>query len=199
MTQATDKKLPVWLAVTPDSAVVTLSRPSDANGIKVETLTLRAPAVREVRAADRASNGDDEQRELMLFAGLAEVGLKDLEGLKLVDYRRVQAAYSRLAPDTDYSTSMPSWLSITTDNVLVTLSCPSEINGVTVDKLALRSPTVRDVRAASREAGGDDEQRELVLFAALAGAPVTDLEGLKLVDFNRLQAGYFRLDQDNGV
>jgi hypothetical protein len=199
MTQVNDKKLPVWLAVTAASAVVTLSRPSDANGIKVETLTLRAPAVREVRAADRASNGDDEQRELMLFAGLAEVGLKDLEGLKLVDYRRVQAAYSRLAPDTDYSASMPAWLSITTDNVLVTLSCPSEINGVTVDKLALRSPTVRDVRSANREAGGDDEQRELVLFAELAGAPVADLEGLKLVDFNRLQAGYFRMDQDNGV
>ena len=199
MTQVNDKKLPVWLTVTPASAVVTLSRPSDANGVKVETLTLRAPAVREVRAADRASNGDDEQRELMLFAGLAEVGLKDLEGLKLVDYRRVQAAYSRLAPDTDYSTLMPSWLSITTDNVLVTLSCPSEINGVTVDKLALRSPTVRDVRSANREAGGDDEQRELVLFAELAGAPVADLEGLKLVDFNRLQAGYFRMDQDNGV
>lgn len=197
--KATDKALPVWLAVTPDSAVVTLSRPSDANGIKVETLTLRAPAVREVRAADRASNGDDEQRELMLFAGLAEVGLKDLEGLKLVDYRRVQAAYSRLAPDTDYSTSMPSWLSVTTDNVLVTLSCPSQINGVMVDKLALRSPTVRDVRSANRDAGGDDEQRELVLFAELAGAPVADLEGLKLVDFNRLQAGYFRMDQDNGV
>lgn len=197
--KATDKALPVWLAVTPESAVVTLSRPSDANGIKVETLTLRAPAVREVRAADRASNGDDEQRELMLFAGLAEVGLKDLEGLKLVDYRRVQAAYSHLAPDTDYSTSMPAWLSITTDNVLVTLSCPSQINGVTVDKLALRSPTVRDVRSANRDAGGDDEQRELVLFAELAGAPVADLEGLKLVDFNRLQAGYFRLDQDNGV
>ena len=199
MTQVNDKKLPVWLAVTAESAVVTLSRPSDANGVKVETLTLRAPAVREVRAADRASNGDDEQRELMLFAGLAEVGLKDLEGLKLVDYRRVQAAYSRLAPDTDYSTSMPSWLSVTTDNVLVTLSCPSQINGVMVDKLALRSPTVRDVRSANREAGGDDEQRELVLFAELAGAPVADLEGLKLVDFNRLQAGYFRLDQDNGV
>lgn len=199
MTQVNDKKLPEWLKVTPESAVVTLSRPSDANGIKVDTLTLRAPAVREVRAADRASNGDDEQRELMLFAGLAEVGLKDLEGLKLVDYRRVQAAYSRLAPDTDYSTSMPWWLSITTDQVLVTLSCPSQINGVTVDKLALRSPTVRDVRSANREAGGDDEQRELVLFAELAGAPVADLEGLKLVDFNRLQAGYFRMDQDNGV
>lgn len=197
--KATDKALPVWLAVTAESAVVTLSRPSDANGIKVETLTLRAPAVREVRAADRASNGDEEQRELMLFAGLAEVGLKDLEGLKLVDYRRVQAAYSHLAPETDYSTSMPSWLTITTDNVLVTLSCPSQINGVSVDKLALRSPTVGDVRSANREVGGDDEQRELVLFAALSGAPVADLEGLKLVDFNRLQAGYFRMDQDNGV
>ncbi|WP_223538848.1 phage tail assembly protein [Pseudomonas sp. BF-R-12] len=94
---------------------------------------------------------------------------------------------------------MPAWLTITTDNVLVTLSRPSQINGVTVDKLALRSPTVRDVRSANREAGGDDEQRELVLFAELAGAPVADLEGLKLVDFNRLQAGYFRMDQDNGV
>ena len=199
MTQATAKNLPVWLSLSALSAVVTLTRPSQANSVDVETLTLRAPTVREVRSADRAANGDDEQRELMLFAGLSEVGLKDLEGLKLTDYRRVQTAYSHLVPSTDYSKSMPAWLSLTTDQVLVTLSCPSEINGVLVDKLALRSPTVRDVRAANRDAGGDDEQRELVLFASLSGAPVADLEGLKLVDFNRLQAGYFRMDQDNGV
>lgn len=199
MTKATAKNLPVWLSISALNAVVTLSRPSQANSVDVETLTLRAPTVREVRSADCAASGDDEQRELMLFAGLAEVGLKDLEGLKLTDYRRVQAAYSHLVPDTDYSKSMPAWLSLTTDQVLVTLSCPSEINGVTVDKLALRSPTVRDVRAANRDAGGDDEQRELVLFAALAGAPVADLEGLKLVDFNRLQAGYFRMDNDDGL
>jgi len=55
------------------------------------------------------------------------------------------------------------------------------------------------VRAANREVGGDDEQRELVLFAALSGASVADLEGLKLVDFNRLQAGYFRMDNDDGL
>lgn len=199
MNKATSKAVPAWLSLTALAAVVTLTRPSNANGVLVETLTLRAPVVREVRAADRASNGDDEQRELMLFAGLAEVGVKDLEGLKLADYRRVQAAYSHLVPDTDYSESMPSWLSVNTDRAQVTLTCPSEINGVSVDTLALRSPTVGDVRAANRDAGGDDEQRELILFAALAGAPVTDLEGLKLVDFNRLQAGYFRLDQDDGV
>jgi hypothetical protein len=197
--KATNNALPAWLSLGVLAAVVTLTRPSKANGVEVETLTLRAPAVREVRAADRASNGDDEQRELMLFAGLADVGVKDLEGLKLADYRRVQAAYSYLVPNTDYSASTPSWLSITTDQALVTFSSPSEINGVSVDKLALRSPTVGDVRAANREAGGDDEQRELVLFSALAGAPLADLEGLKLVDFNRLQAGYFRMDQDDGV
>ena len=199
MTKVIVSNLPAWLSLSALNAVVTLTRPSQANSVDVETLTLRNPTVREVRAADRAANGDDEQRELMLFAGLAEVGLKDLEGLKLADYRRVQAAYSHLVPKTDYSDSMPAWLSLTTDQVLVTLSCPSEINGVTVDTLALRSPTVGDVRAANRAVGGDDEQRELVLFAALSGAPVADLEGLKLVDFNRLQAGYFRMDNDDGL
>ena len=199
MNKATLKEVPAWLSLTALAAVVTLTRPSNANGVLVETLTLRAPVVREVRAADRASNGDDEQRELMLFAGLAEVGVKDLEGLKLTDYRRVQAAYSHLVPDTDYTDVIPSWLSVSTDMAVVTLSCPSEINGVSVDKLALRSPTVGDVRAANRDTAGDAEQRELVLFAALAGAPVSDLEGLKLVDFNRLQAGYFRMDQDDGI
>lgn len=199
MNKATSKAVPAWLSLTALAAVVTLTRPTNANGVLVETLTLRAPLVREVRAADRASSGDEEQRELMLFAGLAEVGVKDLEGLKLADYRRVQAAYAHLVPDTDYSESMPPWLSVNTDRVQVTLTCPSVINGVSVDTLALRSPTVADVRAANRDAGADDEQRELILFAALAGAPVADLEGLKLVDFNRLQAGYFRLDQDDGV
>ncbi len=199
MTQAIAQNLPAWLSLSAHGAVVTLTRPTKANSIDVETLNLRNPTVREVRSADRAANGDDEQRELMLFAGLAEVGLKDLEGLKLTDYRRVQTAYSHLVPKTDYSDSTPAWLSLTTDQVLVTLSCPSEINGVTVDKLVLRSPTVGDVRAANREVGGDDEQRELVLFAALSGAPVADLEGLKLVDFNRLQAGYFRMDNDDGL
>lgn len=199
MNQATAKKVPAWLSLSALAAVVTLTRPSNANGVLVETFTLRAPVVREVRAADKASNGDEEQRELMLFAGLAEVGVKDLEGLKLTDYRRVQAAYSYLVPETDYTDEMPAWLSVTTDQAVVTLSCPSEINGVSVDTVALRSPTVGDVRAANRDAAGDAEQRELVLFASLAGAPIADLEGLKLVDFNRLQAGYFRMDQDDGL
>ena len=61
--QGTDKKLPAWLSLSALAAVVTLTRPSNANGVPVETFTLRAPVVREVRAADRASSGDDERSE----------------------------------------------------------------------------------------------------------------------------------------
>lgn len=199
MTMQTANKLPVWLSIDTDRAVITLSRPSEVNGVKVDTLVLRAPLVREVRAADRAAGDDDELRELQLFASLAEAGLKDLEGLKVVDYRRLQTAYSNLVPHADYSKTLPAWLSVTAENAVVSLSRPSEVNGVQIDTLTLRSPTVREVRAADRAAGGDDEQRELVLFAELAGAAIADLEGLKVVDYNRLQAGYFRLEQDDGV
>lgn len=194
-----EKKLPSWLSVTAECAVVTLSRPSEANGVKIDQVTLRSPTLREERAVDRAAQGDAEQRELMLFAGLTEVGIKDLEGLKLLDYHRLQEGYSRLVPQLTDPTLLPAWLSVTADNVQVTLSCPSEVSSVQVDKVTLRSPTVREVRAADRAANGNAEQRELTLFAELTGAGIADLEGLKLVDYYRLQAGYFRLVHDDGI
>lgn len=198
MNQA-EKALPSWLSVTAEQAVVTLSRPSEANGVKVDKVTLRSPTLREERAADRAAQGDAEQRELMLFAGLTEMGFKDIEGLKLLDYHRLQEGYSRLVPQLTDPTSLPAWLSVTAENVQVTLSCASEVSSVKVDKVTLRSPTVREVRAADRAANGDAEQRELTLFAELTGAGLADLEGLKLVDYYRLLAGYFRLVHDDGV
>jgi hypothetical protein len=91
----------------------------------------------------------------------------------------------------------PSWLAVRADGVTVTLSKPSEANGVQVDKVTLRAPTVRDIRAAQSTAGSDDEQRELNLFASLAEVGTKDLEGLTLKDYSRLQAGYFRLVQDD--
>ncbi|MCF5056834.1 phage tail assembly protein [Pseudomonas proteolytica] len=93
------KKLPAWLVVTADSATVTLSRPSEINSVVVDRLTLRSPTVREVRAANATAGGDDEAREMHLFASLSESGIKDLEGLKLTDYQRLQAAYFRLVQD----------------------------------------------------------------------------------------------------
>lgn len=97
---ATDRsKLPAWLTLTPESAAITLSKSYEINGVMLDRLTLRAPTVREVRAANAASAGDEEQRELNLFATLSESGIKDLEGLKLTDYQRLQAAYFRLVQD----------------------------------------------------------------------------------------------------
>ncbi|MNF11913.1 hypothetical protein D3C80_2132490 [compost metagenome] len=56
---------------------------------------------------------------------------------------------------------------------------------------------MRDIRNAQVGGAKDDEQRELNLFASLAEVGVKDLEGLALKDYSRLQAGYFRLVQDD--
>lgn len=93
------KKIPAYLQLEADRVIVTLSRPAECNGVQVDKLNLRAPTVRDIRAAQQLTNGDDEQRELNLFASLAEVGVKDLEGLTLKDYSRLQTGYFRLVQD----------------------------------------------------------------------------------------------------
>jgi len=94
---------------------------------------------------------------------------------------------------------LPAWLNLSAERVTVTLSKPAEMNGVQVDKISLRSPTVRDIRITQQTAGDDDEQRELNLLASLAEVGPKDLEGLTLKDYTRLQTGYFRLVQDDDV
>ncbi len=97
MTQA--KKTPSWLTLSADRVVVKLSRPVEANGVQVDSLSLRAPTVRDIRNAQLTAGTDEEQRELNLFASLAEVSPKDLEGVALKDYSRLQTAYFRLVQD----------------------------------------------------------------------------------------------------
>ncbi|MFJ3448064.1 phage tail assembly protein [Pseudomonas sichuanensis] len=95
------------------------------------------------------------------------------------------------------SKKTPAYLSLEADRVTVRLSRPTECNGVQVDTISLRAPTVRDIRAAQATAGDDDEQRELNLFASLGEVSSKDLEGMALKDYSRLQTGYFRLVQDD--
>lgn len=90
------KLAPKYLKLTAESVTVTLTKPTEMNGIKVDTITLRAPTVRDMRISSQTSDGDDEQRELNLFASLAEVGVKDLEGLTYKDYNRVSTGYTFL-------------------------------------------------------------------------------------------------------
>ncbi|WP_213878626.1 phage tail assembly protein [Pseudomonas sp. dw_358] len=94
-------------------------------------------------------------------------------------------------------TRLPSWLQLGEQGAVVTLATPIKIADVSTDRLTLRAPTVRDVRAASAIAQGNDEAHELALFASMAQAAQRELEGLTLTDYHRLQAAYFCLVQDD--
>ncbi|MNY61759.1 hypothetical protein D3C86_1984770 [compost metagenome] len=73
----------------------------------------------------------------------------------------------------------------------------TEINQIKVNRLSMRAPTVKDVQQATVQAGGDAEKRELILFASLTEAGANDLTTLGIVDYSRIQAGYFRLVEDD--
>ncbi|MFF7860795.1 phage tail assembly protein [Pseudomonas monteilii] len=90
------KQAPKYLKLTAENVTVTLTKPTEMNGVKVDTITLRAPTVRDMRISSQTSDGDDEQRELNLFASLAEVGVKDLEALTYKDYNRISTGYTFL-------------------------------------------------------------------------------------------------------
>ncbi|MCX2689622.1 phage tail assembly protein [Pseudomonas sp. DCB_CB] len=90
------KQPPKFIELTADSVTITLTRPAEFNGVKQDKITLRAPTVRDMRISTQTSDGDDEQRELNLFASLSEVGTKDLEGLFYKDYNRISIGYTFL-------------------------------------------------------------------------------------------------------
>ncbi|SNB63695.1 Phage tail assembly chaperone protein, E, or 41 or 14 [Pseudomonas sp. URIL14HWK12:I8] len=93
------KPLPKYLELTAENVTITLTKPVELNGVKQDKITLRAPTVRDIRNSTKTSDGDDEQRELNLFASLAEVHVKELEGLAYKDYNRVAAGYTFLVRD----------------------------------------------------------------------------------------------------
>lgn len=99
-----------------------------------------------------------------------------------------------------------SWLTVTADGAVVRLKKAVKVLGdangegaTSVDRLTLRSPTIRDQRGAAKQAPGDLEEQELILFASLAGIATKELEGLQAVDYNRVTAAYFRLVYDDGI
>ncbi|MGH8351246.1 MAG: phage tail assembly protein [Pseudomonas sp.] len=94
---------------------------------------------------------------------------------------------------------LPKWLQLGEGIATVVLSRASQANGIQVDKLTLREPTVREMRAATLQGGSNEEEQEMVLFCSLASIGRADLEGLLMRDYRRLQTAYFRLGADDGV
>lgn len=189
------KPLPKYLEPTPVGVFVTLSKPVELGGVTQGRIMLREPLVIDSRQANKGAD-DEEQAEMNLFAALAGVNSKELEGLHIKDYSRVQAGYFFLVQEEQ---PKPDYLDVTLDGVTVTLSKKTDLNGIPHERIVFRAPTVRDVRTAQATAGGDAEQREISLFASLAEVGCNDLDGLRLKDYTRLQAGYFRMVQDDGL
>lgn len=95
------------------------------------------------------------------------------------------------------SKPVPSWMVVTDSDVTVTLKGSVNLGGITTDKLTMRAPTVRDVRAAKAASNGDYEQMEVSLFCSLLQATEPEILAMGVKNYNRLQAGYFRLvDED---
>lgn len=101
-------KVPKYLKVGANGVTVTLrdgvTLQADADGtggIKTDVLQMRPPTIRDVRAAQKGANGDQEDQEIILFASLAGVSTKELERLSVRDYNRVTEGYFRLVQDDD--------------------------------------------------------------------------------------------------
>lgn len=92
-------QLPEWLVVTPEHAVVTLTKPSIVNGVQVDTITMRSPTLKESRDSNEAHPKDENAAEMMLFTSLCTAGKADLEGLSVKDYVRLQRGYFRLVTE----------------------------------------------------------------------------------------------------
>lgn len=101
--------------------------------------------------------------------------------------------------DVSLSEALPSWLSLSDGGVAVTLKYPANFNGLMVDKLVMRAPSVKDMMAAKAASNGDYEKLEMNMFCSLLMATEAEVMALKYKDYKRLQAGYFRLVEDDEV
>lgn len=68
---------------------ITLKYPLDSG---LATLTLRRPKVRDMIASDKAK-GTDADKEIALFANLAEISPDEIAALDMADYKQLQEAY----------------------------------------------------------------------------------------------------------
>lgn len=91
------------------------------------------------------------------------------------------------------SKNTPQWMDADDDGATITLTRPADLNGVKQNKVRLRAPTIADLRAAKRKFPDDPEGQEIQLFASLAECSFEEIEVLRLKDYTRVQAGYFRL------
>lgn len=88
---AKQQNTPDYIKLRDGSAEVTLSRPLDIDGAKVNVLTMREPTVDDQIAAEK--NGSDGQADKKYIANLCMVSPDDIGRLPLRDFKRLQVAF----------------------------------------------------------------------------------------------------------
>ncbi|ECA8972920.1 phage tail assembly protein [Salmonella enterica subsp. enterica serovar Omuna] len=78
-----------------DSMTVTLSRPFEINGAKVETITVREPKLRD-RILFSKDKGDVEEKTARMLARLANLNIEDIYALPSCDYMKMEEAFNEL-------------------------------------------------------------------------------------------------------
>ena len=82
-----------YLKQNDDGSVdVTLSRPLTIDGAQVSVVRLREPTVDDLLAGEEIK-GSAANREVQIFANLAEISTGDIRRLPARDYNRMQRAY----------------------------------------------------------------------------------------------------------
>lgn len=87
------KVTPEYLKAGEGFVDVTLSRPLNLGGSKVSVVRMREPLVRDQKAISK-SEGDNADKESLLFANLCGLVPADMDEMPMKDYTRLQDAYS---------------------------------------------------------------------------------------------------------
>lgn len=85
------QQTPDYIKLRDGSAEITLSRPLEIEGAKVNVLTMREPTVDDQIAAEK--NGTDGMADKKYMANLCMVTPDDIGRLPLRDFKRLQVAF----------------------------------------------------------------------------------------------------------
>lgn len=77
-----------------ERSMIALDYPIEADGVRLERLSIRRPKVRDLLTANKSGGGDEVAREIRLFANLCEVAPEVIEDLDMADYGKLQDAYA---------------------------------------------------------------------------------------------------------
>jgi hypothetical protein len=78
---------------------IKLDVPIAINGVTTNTIVLREPTVGDSLDIHKLAPSDDDQREVLMLARLADISPEDLKQMGMKDFRRLQRGYLRLVAD----------------------------------------------------------------------------------------------------